>query len=100
MYQYRGSLVQIFEDYTPEVAEERAKYWSVMAYLFNLALRPMLLFPARLQITLENGKKKRFSSPEEATSFIGEYQQALEPVQLSLKAVSLLANVCNANLVS
>ncbi|CAI5657495.1 unnamed protein product [Oreochromis niloticus] len=77
---YRGSPVQIFEDYTPEVAEERAKYRSVMADLYNLALRPTLRFPARLQITLESGEKKRFSSPEEATSFVGKYQQTPGPV--------------------
>lgn len=73
--QYRGSPIQIFEDYTPEVAEERAKYRAVMAELYNLALRPALLFPARLQITLENGAKKRFASPEEASTFVAKYQQ-------------------------
>ena len=77
--QYRGSPIQIFEDYTPEVAEERARYRTVMAELYNLALRPSLLFTARLQITLETGAKKRFSSPEEATSFAAKYQQAPRP---------------------
>lgn len=77
---YRGSPVQIFEDYTPEVAEERGKYRSVMADLYNLALQPTLLFPARLQITLESCETKRFSLPEEATSFMGKYQQTPGPV--------------------
>lgn len=77
---YRRSPVQIFEDYKPEVAEEWAKYRSVMADLYNLALRPTLLFPAPLQITLESCEKKRFSSPEEATSFVGKYQQTPGPV--------------------
>ncbi|KAE8296900.1 hypothetical protein D5F01_LYC03511 [Larimichthys crocea] len=78
--QYQGSPIQIFEDYTPEVAEERAKYRAVMAELYNLALRPALLFPARLPITLESGAKKRFSSPEEATTFAAKYQQTPGPI--------------------
>lgn len=77
--QYQGTPIQIFEDYTPEVAAERAKYRAVMADLYNLALRPALLFPARLQITLESGAKKRFSSPEEAAAFATKYQQAPMP---------------------
>lgn len=77
--QYRGSPILIFEDYTPEVAEERAKYRTVMTDLYNLALRPTLLFPARLQITLETGTKKRFTSPEEAAAFTAKYKQAPGP---------------------
>ena len=73
--QYRGAPVQIFEDYAPEVAEERAKYRTVMAELYNLSLRPALLFPARLQVTLSGGTKKRFSSPEEAAAFASSYKQ-------------------------
>lgn len=77
--QYQGTPIQIFEDYTPEVASKRAKYRAVMADLYNLALRPALLFPARLQITLESGAKKRFSSLEEATTFAAKYQQTPRP---------------------
>ena len=77
--QYQGAPVQIFEDYAPEVAEERAKYRSVMAELYNLSLRPSLLFPARLQVTLNGGTKKRFSSPEEAAAFASSYKQSPRP---------------------
>lgn len=77
--QYRGTSIQIFEDYTPEVAEERAKYRAVMAELYNLTCRPALLFPARLQITLENGTKKRFSSPEEAAIFAANFKKTTRP---------------------
>lgn len=55
--QYQGAPIQIFEDYAPEVAEERTKYRSVMAELYNLSLRPALLFPARLQVTLTRMKR-------------------------------------------
>lgn len=77
--QYRGTSVQIFEDYAPEVAEERSKYRTVMADLYNLSLRPALLFPARLQVTLGDGTKKRFSSPEEASAFTLSYKQSPRP---------------------
>ena len=77
--QYEGAPVQIFEDYAPEVVEERAKYRAVMAELYNLALKPALLFPARLQISLSDGTKKRFSSPEEAAAFASRYKQSPGP---------------------
>lgn len=77
--QYQGAPVQIFEDYAPEVVEERAKYRSVMAELYNLSLRPALLFPARLQVTLSGGAKKRFSSPEKAAAFASSYKQSPRP---------------------
>lgn len=74
--QYQGAPVQIFEDYAPDVVEERAKYRTVMAELYALALRPALLFPARLQVTLNNGTKRRLSSPEEAAAFVSSYKQS------------------------
>ena len=96
--QYQRSPIQIIEDYTPEVAGEGAKYRTVKADLYNLALLPALLFPARLQITLESGAKKRFSSPEEATTFVVKYQQAWGPISLS--AILPTANADHANLTS
>ncbi|KAI9523856.1 hypothetical protein NQZ68_024378, partial [Dissostichus eleginoides] len=60
---YRGTPVQIYEDFTQEVLEQWAKYRDIMSKLYNLGLRPALLFPARLQITLGSGAKKRFPSP-------------------------------------
>ena len=51
--------------------EQRAAYRDVMAKLYNLGLRPALLYPAKLQITKKDGNKKRFSSIEEATAFAG-----------------------------
>lgn len=74
--QYQGAPVQIFEDYAPEAVEERAKYQTVMTELYNLSLRPTLLFPARLQVTLSGGTKKRFSSSQEAAAFTSSYKQS------------------------
>ena len=70
---YRGSPVRIYEDYCPDVLEQRAVYHNVMAKLYNLGLRPALLYPAKLQITLKDGTKKRFSSAEEAAAFAGSF---------------------------
>lgn len=77
--QYRGTPVQIYEDYAPEVVEERAKYRSVMAELYNLGCRPALLFPARLQVTLADGAKKRFSSPEDAATYVANHKRSPSP---------------------
>lgn len=68
---YHDTPVRIYEDYCPDVLEQRAVYRNVMAKLYNLGLRPALLYPARLQITDKDGNKKRFSSPEEASAFVG-----------------------------
>ncbi|KAF3860060.1 hypothetical protein F7725_000315 [Dissostichus mawsoni] len=70
---YRGTPVQIYEDFTQEVLEQRAKYRDIMSKLYNLGLRPAL-FPARLQITLGSGAKKRFPSPLEAVTFAAGYE--------------------------
>ncbi|KAI4831038.1 hypothetical protein KUCAC02_002639 [Chaenocephalus aceratus] len=72
---YRGTPVQIYEDFTQEVLEQRAKYRDIMSKLYNLGLRPALLFPARLQITLGSGAKKRFPSPLEAVAFAAGYER-------------------------
>ncbi len=67
--QYQGKPIRIFEDYTPEVLEQRTKNCEVMSSLYNLGLKPSLLFPARLMITLKDGSRKGFSSPADASEF-------------------------------
>ncbi|KAI4793165.1 hypothetical protein KUCAC02_032893 [Chaenocephalus aceratus] len=68
--QYQGTPIAIYEDYTPEVMEQSYKYREVMAELYNLGLKPALLFPARLSIVSKEGGKKRFSSVAEAKGYI------------------------------
>ena len=68
--QFRGSPIAIYEDYAPEVVEQRQKYREVMSELYQLGFRPALLFPARLVITTKDGVKMRLSSVSEAKSFI------------------------------
>lgn len=67
---FQDNPIRIYEDFSPEVQEQRAAYRNIMATLYNQGLRPALLYPARLQITNRDGSKKRFSSLEEATSVI------------------------------
>lgn len=53
--QYRGTPIFIYEDYAPEVMEQRYKYSEVLAELYNShhqGLTPALLFPARLSIMM------------------------------------------------
>ncbi|KAJ3587531.1 hypothetical protein NHX12_011128 [Muraenolepis orangiensis] len=67
---YQDSPIRIDEDYCPEVQEQRVAYRNVMAKLYNLGLRPALLYLAKLQITDKEGNKKRFSSAEEAVAYV------------------------------
>lgn len=68
--QYRGTPIAIYEDYAPEVLEQRSKYREVMSELYNLGLKPALLFPARLTIVTKDGDRRRFSSVAEAKDYI------------------------------
>ncbi|CAL8335872.1 unnamed protein product [Merluccius merluccius] len=45
----------IYEDYAPEVVEQRQKYREVMSELYNLGFKPALLFPARLVNMMKDG---------------------------------------------
>ncbi|XP_060780513.1 long-chain fatty acid transport protein 2-like [Neoarius graeffei] len=50
--QYRGTPIQIFEDYSPDVLEMWSEYRDVMKELYSLGLKPSLQYPARLFVTL------------------------------------------------
>lgn len=68
--QYRGTPIAIYEDYPPEVMEQRYKYKEVMSELYKLGLKPALLFPAKLSIVTKEGGRKRFASVAEAKDYI------------------------------
>ncbi|CAL9701054.1 unnamed protein product [Knipowitschia caucasica] len=55
MFDYRGQRIRIVEDYSAEVVSQRAQYRDVMAELYKQGMKPALLFPARLRITLPSG---------------------------------------------
>ncbi|KAJ3614860.1 hypothetical protein NHX12_018430 [Muraenolepis orangiensis] len=52
---YQDSPIRIYEDYCPEVQEQRVAYRDIMAKLYSLGLRPALLYPAKLQIIDKEG---------------------------------------------
>lgn len=68
--EYNGHRLRFYDDYTADVLKQRAEYKDVMAELYKRGLRPSLLFPAKLRITLQNGEKKWVSSVSDATRFI------------------------------
>ncbi|KAI4810348.1 hypothetical protein KUCAC02_019186 [Chaenocephalus aceratus] len=68
--QYRGTPIAIYEDYPSEIVEQRREYQEVMSELYQRGFKPALLFPARLNITLKDGARKRLSSVSEAKYFI------------------------------
>ncbi|KAK7117362.1 hypothetical protein R3I94_013542 [Phoxinus phoxinus] len=73
---YRGSQIHIFEDYSPEVAEQRSEYRAVMKQLYDLGLKPTLLFPARLFIRPETGPRRHLPSLKAAQDFIASQRQS------------------------
>ncbi|KAL1276087.1 hypothetical protein QQF64_035710 [Cirrhinus molitorella] len=67
---FQGSPITIYEDCAPEVMVQRSKYRQVMTELYNLGLRPSLLFPARLSIRTRDGNRRSFSSVSEAEEYV------------------------------
>ena len=68
--QYNGQPVRVVEDYRPKVPSQRAEYSRVMAELYKLGLKPVLLYLARLRLTLSGGPRKWISSMDEAHKYI------------------------------
>lgn len=74
---YDGKPVYIYDDYCPEVMQQRAEYKDVMRQLFNLKLSPTLLYPARLFIRAGDGGKRRFFTVKEAEQFLASLQKSV-----------------------
>ncbi|CAM4730842.1 unnamed protein product [Leuciscus chuanchicus] len=73
---YRGTPISICEDYALEVMEQRSKYREVLSELYNLGLKPALLFPVRLTIVTKVGDRRRFASVTEAKDYIASIRRA------------------------
>lgn len=86
--EYKGHKIRLYEDYTAEVLKHRGEYKDQMAELYKMDLRPSLLFPARLRITLPDGNKKWLQSPTEASDFIRKYMKVRRPDQTPLMEAS------------
>ncbi|KAI2661964.1 LINE-1 type transposase domain-containing protein 1 [Labeo rohita] len=67
---YQGHKIRIFDDYSPDVLKLRGEFKEAMAELYKRGLKPALLFPARLRITLSNGEKMWLLSASEANNFV------------------------------
>ena len=72
---YKGKPVLIFEDYPPEVMDERSKYRDVMSELYKQGLKPALLYPSRLFITTKKGDRRHLASPKDALDFLKKIQR-------------------------
>ncbi|KAJ8386599.1 hypothetical protein AAFF_G00168310 [Aldrovandia affinis] len=77
---YGSHPVLIFEDYPPEIVEQRKKYSEVMATLYKLGCKPALHFPARLTVRLNGVEgRKSLSSVQDANIFISSLPKASPP---------------------
>ncbi|KAF0022202.1 hypothetical protein F2P81_025546 [Scophthalmus maximus] len=68
--EYHGHKLRFYEDYSEEVLKQRAEYKGVMAELYQCGLRPSLLFPAKLRITLQSSERTWLRSVSEASNYI------------------------------
>ena len=77
--EYRGQQIRVVEDYSPEVVNQRAEYREAMSELYKRGLKPSLLYPARLRITLSTGEKKWLRSAGEARKYIDGLPTSAKP---------------------
>ncbi|XP_033965725.1 uncharacterized protein [Pseudochaenichthys georgianus] len=70
---YCARQIQVLKD--PEVMSQRVEYKDTMKELYKLGLKPTLLFPAQLRLTLSGGGKKWIGSVEEAKKYIATLQK-------------------------
>lgn len=66
---YHGKPIAFYEDYTPDVMEQRAAYRDVIAQLYQLGHKPTLQYLAKLMVRAENGEKLWPASVDEAKRF-------------------------------
>lgn len=76
---YKDTPIHIFEDYAPEVLEQRTQYRDVMKRLFELGYKPALRYPAKLTVVLPDGSRKLLPSVEEAADFASRQHRQKEP---------------------
>lgn len=63
---YRAIPIHIFEDYSPDVLNQRSEYRDVMKELYKPGLKPALHYAAKLFVTPKNEGKKQLFSVKEA----------------------------------
>lgn len=73
---YQGHTFRVYEDYSPEVVNQRREYRSMMSSLYKMGLKPSLLYPARLRITQTDGSRMWLGSAAEAEKFIQAFSDS------------------------
>uniref|UniRef100_A0AAV2KS28 Uncharacterized protein n=1 Tax=Knipowitschia caucasica TaxID=637954 RepID=A0AAV2KS28_KNICA len=76
---YKDTPIHIFEDYAPEVLEQRAQYRDVMKRLFELGYKPALRYPAKLSVVLHDGSRKLLPTVKEAADFASRHRRRDDP---------------------
>uniref|UniRef100_A0AAV2KCT3 L1 transposable element RRM domain-containing protein n=1 Tax=Knipowitschia caucasica TaxID=637954 RepID=A0AAV2KCT3_KNICA len=76
---YKDTPIHIFEDYVPEVLEQRAQYRDVMERLFELGYKPALRYPAKLSVVLHDGSRKLLPTVKEAADFASRHRRRDDP---------------------
>lgn len=71
---FKGEAVMFFPDLSANLVKRRKEYNQVKKELHAKKLQFSLLHPATLRVTLSNGEKKFFKSPEAAASFLRDVQ--------------------------
>lgn len=68
---YNGHKIRFFgKDYCHEMMKQRAKFKGAMSGLYKWGFRPVLLYPAKLRITLLTGERKWPQSALNADTFV------------------------------
>lgn len=75
---YNGQPVKFFPDLTTTLVNRRKNYNEVKRDLRAKELQYSLLYPMTLRVTLPNGEKKFFKTPEEAASFLRDFSGEIE----------------------
>ena len=68
-FNYSGSEIHIYANYSAEVTKKRATFAPVKAQLKENGISYNLFFPAKLQVII-NGNKHEFNTPSEAVAFL------------------------------
>lgn len=80
--QFQGKPIAIYEDYSPEVMEQRAQHCEVMAEMYKQCIlylkRPALLYLTRLSITTKEGSNKWLTSAEKGKQFLYSQRSSSE----------------------
>ena len=74
---YQNKQIIFYDDYTPEVLEQRSPYKDVMGLLYKRGLKPSLGFSAKLSITDGGGKKVRLALVAAAERYLADNPESV-----------------------